>query len=75
VEAVTLHLGRDGQGPTLQVTASFGVAALRKEDLTLFNTLSRADKALYRAKSQGRNRVECEPAEEDADAYARHSRS
>lgn len=41
-----------------RVTASFGVAELQKGDQreTLIN---RADQALYRAKDNGRNRVEC----------------
>jgi diguanylate cyclase (GGDEF)-like protein len=41
-----------------KVTASFGVTALESEDdSTLF--VKRADDALYKAKSSGRNRVEC----------------
>lgn len=44
--------------PTVgQVTASFGVAAYRNGD-TLASLLGRADSALYRAKANGRNRVE-----------------
>lgn len=39
------------------VTASFGVAAFRKGDDQL-SLLRRADEAMYRAKSEGRNRVE-----------------
>lgn len=38
-------------------TASFGVAEFEKED-TVNSLLNRADKALYRAKELGRNRVE-----------------
>ncbi|WIY52695.1 GGDEF domain-containing protein [Devosia sp. YIM 151766] len=38
------------------VSASFGIAALRPGD-TLSNLMRRADIALYRAKSEGRNRV------------------
>jgi diguanylate cyclase (GGDEF)-like protein len=41
------------------LTASFGVAAYRSEDLPN-KLLSRADNALYRAKNNGRNRVEQE---------------
>ena len=41
----------------LSVTASFGVAAMRA-GMTLQQLLAEADEALYRAKSEGRNRVE-----------------
>ena len=39
------------------VTASFGVARVSAEDRDVFTLLDRADKALYRAKQDGRNRV------------------
>lgn len=42
-----------------QKTSSFGVA-LYKDDETIEALLARADKALYRSKENGRNRVECE---------------
>jgi diguanylate cyclase (GGDEF)-like protein/hemerythrin-like metal-binding protein len=44
-------------GPEGPVTASFGVAELQPED-TVEALLHRADEALYRAKTGGRNRVE-----------------
>lgn len=44
----------------LNITISLGVAVLEPTDASLFDVLGRADKALYRAKSSGRNRVECE---------------
>ena len=43
------------------VTASFGVSAFRPDD-TEINLTNRADHALYRAKENGRNRVEAEDA-------------
>ncbi|MBB3211478.1 diguanylate cyclase (GGDEF)-like protein [Herbaspirillum sp. Sphag1AN] len=43
-------------GKTIAVTASFGVSALTDQE-TLDQLISRADEALYAAKSGGRNRV------------------
>ena len=40
------------------VTVSLGVAALSKDDADGSALIRRADEALYRAKDQGRNRVE-----------------
>lgn len=44
-----------GQAP---VTLSIGVAQLQPADADLTSLLARADRALYRAKSAGRNRIE-----------------
>jgi diguanylate cyclase (GGDEF)-like protein/PAS domain S-box-containing protein len=41
----------------LHFTASIGVATLAQEDFNIGTVLARADKALYEAKSAGRNRV------------------
>jgi diguanylate cyclase (GGDEF)-like protein len=41
-----------------QITVSLGAAELNEQDLTITDLLARADKALYRAKQGGRNRVE-----------------
>jgi diguanylate cyclase (GGDEF)-like protein len=43
-------------GPALQVTASFGVAVLEATH-PVEESVDNADKALYQAKSAGRNRV------------------
>ncbi|OHX18710.1 GGDEF domain-containing protein [Chromobacterium sphagni] len=45
-------------GPTLTVTASFGVATLNEDRPTLESLLAAADRALYTAKRQGRNQVQ-----------------
>ena len=42
----------------LQIAASVGVASMNRDSTTLDSLLERADKALYKAKRQGRNRVE-----------------
>jgi diguanylate cyclase (GGDEF)-like protein len=44
-----------GQAP---VTISLGLAELRAADVDLVDLLARADGALYRAKSEGRDRIE-----------------
>lgn len=49
------------QDQTITCTMSIGVAELHQSD-DMAALLNRADKALYRAKSKGRNRVEMEPA-------------
>jgi diguanylate cyclase (GGDEF)-like protein/PAS domain S-box-containing protein len=46
------------EGKTITVTASIGVAALRATDENADTALQFADKALYRAKDIGRDRVE-----------------
>ncbi len=48
-----------GEAPTeLSVTASIGVASSSQESLSTDEVVQAADKALYRAKSGGRNRIE-----------------
>lgn len=47
-------------GLAIPVTVSIGVAVMKKEDSNADASLIRADKALYRAKEGGRNRVELE---------------
>ncbi|MEM1090452.1 MAG: diguanylate cyclase [Pseudomonadota bacterium] len=44
------------------ITASFGVATLREDDHTMDDLLQRADRAMYRSKRDGRNRVSLERA-------------
>ncbi len=46
----------DERGARIAVTASIGVASLRPGD-TLSSLIGRADRAMYRSKSAGRNRV------------------
>ena len=45
-------------GTVIRFTASFGVAQASKSDTNLAAMMHRADLALYRAKANGRNRVE-----------------
>jgi diguanylate cyclase (GGDEF)-like protein len=51
-------LDLDDLVPGLRVTISLGVAALDRHDGDFATLLDRADKALYRAKESGRDRVE-----------------
>ena len=50
---------RDGNGDTIPVTGSLGVATYIVGE-TLEQVIDRADRAMYRAKSGGRNRVVCD---------------
>ena len=54
MEAEPIH----ARASDLRVTLSIGVAASTSEDLAVADVLARADRALYRAKAKGRNRVE-----------------
>jgi diguanylate cyclase (GGDEF)-like protein len=49
---------QDAAGVPITVTASLGVAEVRRSDRSAEEALQRADVALYRAKHQGRDRVE-----------------
>lgn len=48
----------DGPDPIV-MTASFGITSLRPDDVMLANLFARADRALYRSKIEGRDRVTC----------------
>ena len=47
-------------GITLRITVSIGVASCADDDTAIDRALGRADRALYRAKNSGRNRVATE---------------
>lgn len=53
------ELSLEVDGKRFGITASFGVAGNLPDDSSVDTGLNRADKALYRAKAEGRNRV-CE---------------
>ena len=55
--------------PGLRVTVSFGVARMTHPEQTVAQILASADRALYRAKSAGRNQV-CEAGAPGADSVA-----
>ncbi len=50
-------------GKELAMTASFGVVALSAKDTCLTDAVVRADRALYRSKRAGRNRVDLESSQ------------
>jgi diguanylate cyclase (GGDEF)-like protein len=56
-----MRVARLGGGEPLSVTASFGVASIPETALDMEALIEGADQALYRAKSAGKNRVECAP--------------
>jgi len=59
----------DGDGPSIRISASFGVACSTRSGYELHLLLAHADEALYQAKREGRNRVRVS----DDGAQARHS--
>jgi GGDEF domain-containing protein len=52
------QLSRPSRSDELSVTASIGVATSRRENSSAEEVIQAADKALYRAKAAGRNRIE-----------------
>ena len=60
VAATPVLLPGEGAAFPVSVTISVGVASVLSTDDSIFPALSRADKALYRAKRNGRNRIETE---------------
>jgi diguanylate cyclase (GGDEF)-like protein len=60
VEAAPLQLQGEGApvSPPLQITVSIGIGQIAPGDRSFDDVLRRADKALYVAKENGRNRVE-----------------
>ncbi len=70
-EALCLRLEEtplDIDGKELAMTASFGVATLSAKDSCLTDAVVRADRALYRSKRAGRNRVDLESSQMMRDA-------
>lgn len=56
-EGVAKHAVRAGDDVTMRVTVSLGVAQVNSATESIEDATSRADKALYAAKTGGRNRV------------------
>ena len=50
-------------GRDVVMTASFGVAAISQKDTCIADVIVRADRALYRSKRAGRNRVDLESSQ------------
>ena len=49
-------------GRTVSITASFGVATISARDTSLFHVIVRSDKAFFKSKRGGRNRVKLDPS-------------
>ena len=60
------QLSRAAPSDQLSVTASIGVATSRRENPSAEEVIQAADKALYRAKAAGRNRIETASAPRSA---------
>jgi GGDEF domain-containing protein len=52
------QLARKAEATEISVTASMGVASASEQNATPEEVIKAADKALYRAKAGGRNRIE-----------------
>ena len=59
IEAAPMRIGEI----ELTMTASFGVATVNSSDNCLSDTITRADRALYRSKRGGRNQVDLESSQ------------
>ena len=67
----TIDVEAIADGRSIAVTASFGAAVFDpRAPLSIAELLARADAALYRAKSRGRNRVESGDAGSGAESAA-----
>ena len=51
------------EGQSISMTASFGIAAISDKDTCLTDLIIRSDKALYKSKRAGRNRVELDSSQ------------
>lgn len=65
IGAATVRQG----GQLISCTASFGIAVCRKGRSSLDQLLANADHALFRAKHQGRNRVEIADSDAAAEGF------
>lgn len=64
-QAVAAHTFQIPEGKTISITVSIGVATVHSKTIEPVQLFDHADKALYEAKENGRNRIVVAPVESD----------
>ena len=54
IENITININNN----TIKFTISLGVSEIHKDDISIYDAIKRADVNLYKAKKEGKNRVE-----------------
>jgi diguanylate cyclase (GGDEF)-like protein len=54
IEKITININNN----TIKFTISLGISEIHKDDISIYDAIKRADVNLYKAKKEGKNRVE-----------------